>query len=199
LDQAIREEPELRALEEGEGPGKKLLRISRILEGLARHASTHACGVVIADRPLVEYLPLYAGSKGEVMAQFTMEKIEQLGGIGFFLGGIGPDGHIGFNIKGSDHFSTTRLAPINYETAAVAAADLGGIETARDKAVITIGLKTIIKNNSATAIIIAAGESKSKVVSDAIEKQPSILILQRYCKNYRQHDLSYQRHNKTAY
>ncbi len=87
LDQAIREEPELRALEEGEGPGKRLLKISRILEGLARHASTHACGVVIADRPLVEYLPLYAGSKGEVMAQFTMEKIEQLGLIKFdFLG-----------------------------------------------------------------------------------------------------------------
>ncbi|MCJ7682896.1 MAG: DNA polymerase III subunit alpha, partial [Desulfobacteraceae bacterium] len=87
LDQAIREEPELRALEEGEGPGKKLLRISRILEGLARHTSTHACGVVIADRPLVEYLPLYVGSKGEVMAQFTMEKIEQLGLIKFdFLG-----------------------------------------------------------------------------------------------------------------
>ncbi len=87
LDQAIREEPELRALEEGEGPGKKLLKISRILEGLARHASTHACGVVIADRPLVEYLPLYAGSKGEVMAQFTMERIEQLGLIKFdFLG-----------------------------------------------------------------------------------------------------------------
>ena len=68
-------------------PGKRLLKIARILEGLARHASTHACGVVIADRPLVEYLPLYAGSKGEVMAQFTMEKIEQLGLIKFdFLG-----------------------------------------------------------------------------------------------------------------
>jgi len=87
LDRAIREEPELKALEEGEGPARKLLRISRLLEGLARHASTHACGVVIADRPLVEYLPLYAGSKGEIMAQFTMEKIEQLGLIKFdFLG-----------------------------------------------------------------------------------------------------------------
>ncbi|HOL34875.1 MAG TPA: glucosamine-6-phosphate deaminase, partial [bacterium] len=45
--------------------------------------------------------------------QYAMEyeqKIRDLGGIGFFLGGIGPDGHIGFNIKGSDHFSTTRLA-----------------------------------------------------------------------------------------
>ncbi|MFH1627436.1 MAG: DNA polymerase III subunit alpha [Pseudomonadota bacterium] len=87
LDQAIREEPELRELEEREGPLKKLLKISRAVEGLARHASTHACGVVIADRPLVEYLPLYAGSKGEVMAQFTMERIEQLGLIKFdFLG-----------------------------------------------------------------------------------------------------------------
>ena len=112
------------------------------------------------------------------IAQFAMEyerKIEHLGGIGFFLGGIGPDGHIGFNIKSSDHFSTTRLAPINYETAAVAAADLGGIETARNKAVVTIGLKTITKNNSATAIIIAAGESKAKTIRNAIEEKPSIL------------------------
>jgi len=38
------------------------------------------------------------------------ERIRALGGIGFFLGGIGPDGHIGFNVRGSDLFSTTRLA-----------------------------------------------------------------------------------------
>jgi len=87
LDEAIRNEPELRSLEEAGGPGKKLLEISRALEGLARHASTHACGVVIADRPLVEYLPLYRGHKGEIMAQFTMERIEKLGLIKFdFLG-----------------------------------------------------------------------------------------------------------------
>ncbi len=59
------------------------------------------------------------------------ERIRQLGGIGFFLGGIGPDGHIGFNVRGSDLFSTTRLAPVNYETQAAAASDLGGIEVAR--------------------------------------------------------------------
>ena len=87
LNDAIRDEPELRSLEEGGGPGKKLLEISRALEGLSRHASTHACGVVIADRPLVEYLPLYRGHKGEIMAQFTMERIEKLGLIKFdFLG-----------------------------------------------------------------------------------------------------------------
>ena len=49
------------------------------------------------------------------------EKIRKLGGIGFFLGGIGPDGHIGFNIRGSDHYSTTRLTPTNFETQAAAA------------------------------------------------------------------------------
>jgi len=87
LDDAIRNEPELKSLEEAGGQGKKLLEISRALEGLARHASTHACGVVIADRPLVDYLPLYRGHKGEIMAQYTMERIEKLGLIKFdFLG-----------------------------------------------------------------------------------------------------------------
>ncbi len=87
LDRAIREEPELNILEKSPGTPKKLLSISRSLEGLARHASTHACGVVISDRPLTEYLPLYKGSKGEIMAQFTMDKVEQLGLIKFdFLG-----------------------------------------------------------------------------------------------------------------
>src|SRR5450830_146245 len=98
-----------------------------------------------------------------------------MGGIGFFLGGIGPDGHIGFNIRGSDHYSTTRLIPINYETAAAAATDLGGIELARQKVVITVGLRTIARNFSATVLITAAGESKAKVVKDAIESEPSVL------------------------
>ncbi|MBA4318978.1 MAG: glucosamine-6-phosphate deaminase, partial [Flavobacterium sp.] len=44
------------------------------------------------------------------------DKIRSLGGIGFFLGGIGPDGHIGFNVQGSDHYSPTRLTETNYET-----------------------------------------------------------------------------------
>ena len=87
LETAIPEEPELRRLEEEDGPAKKLLKISRSLEGLARHASTHACGVVISDRPLVEYLPLFKGSRDEIMTQFTMDRIEQLGLIKFdFLG-----------------------------------------------------------------------------------------------------------------
>ena len=87
LEKAIHGEPELKRLEEGEGHGRKLLKISRALEGLARHASTHASGVVISDRPLVEYLPLFKGPRDEIMTQYTMDRIEQLGLIKFdFLG-----------------------------------------------------------------------------------------------------------------
>jgi len=103
------------------------------------------------------------------------EKIQALGGIGFFLGGIGPDGHIGFNIRGSDHHSTTRLLQTNYETQAAAAGDLGGIETSRDCHVISIGLKTITNNPDAVVIIMAAGEAKSKVVCDAILNEANVL------------------------
>jgi len=100
-------------------------------------------------------------------------RIRELGGIGFFLGGIGPDGHIAFNIRGSDHYSTTRLSETNFETQAVAAGDLGGIEISRNRLVITIGLSTITSNPDATAIIIAAGEAKAGVVRDALEEKPS--------------------------
>ena len=98
-------------------------------------------------------------------------RIREMGGIGFFLGGIGPDGHIGFNVRGSDIYSTTRLTPTNYETQAAAATDMGGIEIARNRLVITIGLDTITYNKNAVAIIIAAGEAKAPIVAQAIEKE----------------------------
>ncbi|HGJ64183.1 TPA: glucosamine-6-phosphate isomerase, partial [bacterium] len=103
------------------------------------------------------------------------EKIRELGGIGFFLGGIGPDGHIAFNVRGSDHHSTTRLTEVNFETQAVAAGDLGGMEVARNRLVITIGLETITLNPEAVAIIFAAGEAKAPMVKDALEQKPSNL------------------------
>ncbi|MBI5063829.1 MAG: DNA polymerase III subunit alpha, partial [Desulfatitalea sp.] len=59
----------------------------RTLEGLPRHASTHAAGVVIGDKPLVDYLPLYRGKKGEVVTQFDMKHVEMIGLVKFdFLG-----------------------------------------------------------------------------------------------------------------
>jgi glucosamine-6-phosphate deaminase len=102
------------------------------------------------------------------------EKISSLGGIGFFLGGIGPEGHIAFNVTGSDHHSTTRLTPTNYETQAAAATDLGGIEVAQKRHAITIGLETITRNPDCTAIIMAAGETKASVVRNAICEEPHI-------------------------
>ncbi len=100
-------------------------------------------------------------------------KIREIGGIGFFLGGIGPDGHIAFNVRGSDHYSTTRLTATNFETQAVAASDLGGIEISRNRLVITIGLETITYNPDNVAIIFAAGEAKAGVIKDALESAPS--------------------------
>jgi len=100
-------------------------------------------------------------------------KIRKLGGIGFFLGGIGPDGHIAFNIKGSDHNSTTRLTQTNFETQAASAGDLGGIEVSRNRLVITIGLGTITYNPDGVSIIFAAGEAKANIVKNAIESKPT--------------------------
>lgn len=110
-------------------------------------------------------------------------RIRELGGIGFFLGGMGPDGHIAFNTRGSDHNSTTRLTSTNFETQAAAANDLGGIEVSRNRLVITIGLGTITYNPDGVSIIFAAGEAKAKVTKDALENQPDNLypatVLQR--------------------
>jgi len=100
-------------------------------------------------------------------------RIREKGGIGFFLGGIGPDGHIAFNVRGSDYFSTTRLTPTNFETQAAAAGDLGGIDVAKKRLVITIGLQTITYNPDVTSIIFAAGEAKAKIVAAAIQEKPS--------------------------
>jgi DNA polymerase-3 subunit alpha len=87
LDGALKQEPRLTELVEKDPKVAELIRICRVLEGLPRHASTHAAGVVIADRPLIEYLPLYKGKKGEVVTQFDMKIVEKIGLVKFdFLG-----------------------------------------------------------------------------------------------------------------
>jgi len=103
-------------------------------------------------------------------------RIRELGGIGFFLGGIGPDGHIAFNTRGSDHNSTTRLTATNFETQAASAGDLGGIEVSRSRLVITIGLGTITYNPDGISVIFAAGEAKAGVVRAALENDASNLF-----------------------
>lgn len=102
------------------------------------------------------------------------DKIREKGGIGFFLSGIGPDGHIAFNTRGSDHFSATRLTETNFETQAVTAVDLGGIEVSRNRLVITIGLGTLRANSKNKAIIYAAGEAIADVIKQSLESKPTV-------------------------
>ena len=101
-------------------------------------------------------------------------KIRKKGGIGFFLSGIGPDGHIAFNTRGSDHFSGTRLTETNFETQAITAVDLGGIEVSRNRLVITIGLGTLRSNPDNKAIIYAAGEAIAEVIKNSVESEPTV-------------------------
>lgn len=101
-------------------------------------------------------------------------KIREKGGIGFFLSSIGPDGHIAFNTRGSDHFSGTRLTETNFETQAITAVDLGGIEVSRNRLVITIGLGTLRSNPDNKAIIYAAGEAIADVIKNSLESEPTV-------------------------
>ena len=87
LTEALKEVPAILEKTESDPLKKDLIDISLVLEGLPRHASTHAAGVVISDKPLVEYLPLYKGKEGEVITQFNMTYVEKIGLVKFdFLG-----------------------------------------------------------------------------------------------------------------
>jgi DNA polymerase-3 subunit alpha len=84
---ALEQEPRLREARDTNPTVQEILTVAQALEGLPRHASTHAAGLVIADRPLVDYLPLYKGNKGELVTQFDMKGVERVGLVKFdFLG-----------------------------------------------------------------------------------------------------------------
>ena len=86
LDEAVKTEPRLQEQERSNQKVRRLLALSRSLEGLNRHASTHAAGVVISDVPLVERVPLCA-PKDDRVTQFAMKDIESIGLAKFdFLG-----------------------------------------------------------------------------------------------------------------
>jgi DNA polymerase III subunit alpha len=88
LEQALEQSPELRARAEADGQVARLLETARRLEGLTRHASTHAAGVVIGNAPLIELVPLYKDPRtGDVMTQYDWRCVERVGLIKFdFLG-----------------------------------------------------------------------------------------------------------------
>ena len=78
LDKALNQEPRLH--EEMKNPQiARLIEIAKRLEGLSRHASTHAAGVVIAPKPLMELIPLYKSNKDEITTQYSMKDLETIG------------------------------------------------------------------------------------------------------------------------
>lgn len=79
LDRALTINPELRNLYENDEQVRELIDMCKRLEGLPRHTSMHAAGVVICQRPAEEFVPLSRGSDGSIVTQFTMTTIEELG------------------------------------------------------------------------------------------------------------------------
>ena len=79
LEHALEQSPDLKARYDEDEQVQKLVETGRILEGLARHASTHAAGVVISPTPLVETVPLYRSSDGEITTQWDMGSVEKIG------------------------------------------------------------------------------------------------------------------------
>ena len=80
LDDAVRSEPELQHLSEESAQIHRVLDLAHKLEGVARHASTHAAGVIISRDPLIEHVPLQKATKGDlVMTQYDMIAVEKIG------------------------------------------------------------------------------------------------------------------------
>jgi DNA polymerase-3 subunit alpha len=79
LDKALEESEPLRQMEQNDPKVKELLSVAKRLEGMTRHASVHAAGVVIAPRAITEYAPLYRGAHDEIVTQWSMKDIERVG------------------------------------------------------------------------------------------------------------------------
>ncbi|HPC47785.1 MAG TPA: DNA polymerase III subunit alpha, partial [Deltaproteobacteria bacterium] len=89
LEKAIEAEPRLKKLVESDGRIKNLMEIAKALEGLSRHASVHAGGVIISDEsPLTEHIPVYMDKKGMLISQYDMKRVERVGLIKFDMLGL---------------------------------------------------------------------------------------------------------------
>jgi len=87
LEEAFKQEPKLHEAVRTDPKISDLFRVARTLEGLNRHNSTHAAGVVISGKPLMELLPLCLGKKDEILTQYDMNCVESVGLVKFdFLG-----------------------------------------------------------------------------------------------------------------
>ncbi len=79
IDAALEREAELKNLYKTNPQITELINTSRILEGMTRHASTHAAGVVISEKPLREHVPLFKTGDGQISTMFSMESLEKIG------------------------------------------------------------------------------------------------------------------------
>ncbi len=79
LEKAFKETPDLGRLEESDPAFRRIVQHARRLEGLARHASTHAAGVVVAPGDLTDYVPLYKSNRDEITTQYDMKSVEEVG------------------------------------------------------------------------------------------------------------------------
>src|SRR3954466_14407018 len=79
LEKALQESETLRDMERTDPKVSELLSVARRLEGMTRHASVHAAGVVIAPKAITEYAPLYKGARDEIVTQWSMKEIERVG------------------------------------------------------------------------------------------------------------------------
>ncbi|MFC5704308.1 DNA polymerase III subunit alpha [Cohnella faecalis] len=79
IERAAKESTEFRALSEGGGPTGELVAMARRVEGMPRHASTHAAGIVMSPTPLTDYVPLQEGTDGVPLTQYSMEHLEAVG------------------------------------------------------------------------------------------------------------------------
>jgi len=87
LKEACNLEPRLAEMRRADERVDRLLNLAEGIEGLQRHASTHAAGVVISDKPIMDQMPLFVGSRDEVVTQYDMKSVEKIGLIKFdFLG-----------------------------------------------------------------------------------------------------------------
>jgi DNA polymerase-3 subunit alpha len=87
LPEALKQEPRLKELYDGDPKCKELLDIAMKLENLNRHAGMHAAGIVIAEKPLWDYVPCFRGQNDELVTQFAKDEVEQAGLVKFdFLG-----------------------------------------------------------------------------------------------------------------
>ena len=156
LENAIKEEPKLHKLIETNPKVKKLIEIAKRLEGLARHASTHAAGVVISNEPINSYMPLYKGTKETdvITTQYTGTDLEKLGFIKFDFLGLKTLTVMNEAIKLINETKSLQRLQKKREAAEERASENGGFNEDKDFNIYDIDL-----NDKATFKLLAAGDT----------------------------------------